>query len=95
MNTPREKSHEKTLRELMGRVHERLSRAGKVDPESRRQLGVLTADVERALGQAKPAGLGRDSVERLEGLAARFDSDHPALAEVLRELMIVLRDAGI
>jgi hypothetical protein len=96
MNTPHEKKpHEETLRELLGRLHERLGRAGKVDEQSRHLLTVLTHDIERALGHAKPAGLGRESLARLEGLAARFESDHPGLAEVVRELMVVLRDAGI
>ncbi|HUN76094.1 MAG TPA: DUF4404 family protein [Steroidobacteraceae bacterium] len=91
MNRP----DEETLRELLGRVHERLSRADKVDGESRRLLAALTQDVERALGHAKATGLTGESLERLEGLAVRFQIDHPAIAEVVRELLIALRNAGI
>lgn len=92
MNRP----HEETLRELLGRVHERLSGAERVDPESRRLLGALTQDIERALGGgAHPARLERDSLPRLEALAVRFDVEHPALAQVLRQLIYALGKAGI
>lgn len=95
-------SREESLRELLMRVHERLSHAATVDSESRRLLVTLTGDIERALGPrtaapgaAEPRHLARESVSRLEGLAARFDADHPALAQTLRQLIDFLGKAGI
>lgn len=95
-------SHEESLRELLTRVHERLSRSAKVDPESRQLLVTLTQDIERALGSRAAArgvvehrSAARESVSRLEALAARFDADHPALAQTLRQLIDYLGKAGI
>jgi len=94
-------SHEESLRELLTRVHERLSKAATVDEESRRLLATLTQDIERALGSRAAASGGkqdrrvRESVSGLEALAARFDADHPALAQTLRELVDILGKAGI
>jgi len=35
------------------------------------------------------------TVQRLEGLAVRFETDHPSLAQVLRQLIDALGKAGI
>jgi Domain of unknown function (DUF4404) len=92
MNSPREEK----LRQLIRRVHERLSHADKVDHESRRWLGVLTHDIERALGAGThEAPLQQESLPRLEALAVRFETVHPALAQVLRQLIEALGTAGI
>ena len=92
MNRP----HEETLRELLDRVHERLSGAERVDAESRNLLVALTRDIERALGPGtQPGQLEGDSLPRLEALAVRFDVQHPALAQVLRQLIYALGKAGI
>jgi Domain of unknown function (DUF4404) len=95
-------SREESLRELLTRVHERLSKAATVDQESRRLLATLTRDIERALGPqphapgaAEERRVPRESVSRLETLAARFDADHPALAQTLRQLVDLLGKAGI
>ena len=95
-------SREESLRELLTRVHERLSKAATVDQESRRLLATLTQDIERALGSGAAApgakekhGVGREAVSNLEALAARFDADHPALAQTLRQLVDFLGKAGI
>ncbi len=93
---------EESLRELLARVHERLSHAATVDPETRRMLATLTCDIERTLGGASGKGGGPErprargeSVSRLEELAARFDADHPALAQTLRQLVDFLGKGGI
>ena len=97
MNSPREeKPGDETLRELLGRVHERLSRAGEVDAQSRQLLGALTRDIERALGGGTHQDRVKEqSLPRLEALAVRFEAQHPALAQVLRELIDELGKAGI
>ena len=87
---------EESLRELLARVHERLSQSGSIDAESRRLLGALMQDIGRALGDT-PADNSAVSghVPRLEALAVRFEADHPALAELLRQLTDVLAKLGI
>ena len=94
--------NQESLRELLARVHERLSAASSVDGESRELLGTLTRDIERALSggaRAAPAGsaqvAGEVAVPRLEALAVQFQADHPQLAEVLRQLVDALGKAGI
>lgn len=89
---------QESLRELLARVHERLSHAGSVDAESRELLMTVMRDIERALGRegqaaretAQPA-----AVPRLEALAVQFEAEHPALARVLRQLVDALGKAGI
>ena len=87
-----------SLRDLLTRVHQRLSQADSVEPEARELLIALTGDIERALGRGGgPAGraAANHPVQRLEGLAVRFEADHPSLAQVLRQLIDALGKAGI
>lgn len=91
MNAPDQES----LRELLRRVHERLSGAERMEAESRELLVTLTRDIERALGAARPRGPLTASVERLEALAVQFEAGHPALAQALRQLIDALGKAGI
>jgi len=87
---------EETLGDLLRRVHERLSGARTVDAESRRLLTDLTQDIESKLGSdARRARLGRDSLPRLEAFAVRFETEHPALGQGLRQLIDYLVKAGI
>jgi len=84
-----------SLRELLARVHERLSAsAGALDEDSRRLLGTVMRDIERAL-QPAAAGDAAAQAPRLESLAVRFEAGHPGLAETLRELIDALVKAGI
>ncbi|MGH8261226.1 MAG: DUF4404 family protein [Steroidobacteraceae bacterium] len=101
MATPDDRAN---LRDLLARVHERLHRAATVDPETRGLLVTLTHDIERALGRspdsspaddARRAPANRESLATLKGLAARFDADHLALAQTLRELADLLGKVGL
>jgi Domain of unknown function (DUF4404) len=84
-----------SLRELLARVHEHLSRSGSVDQESRQLLGTVMRDIERALQPPAAAGDAATQAPRLESLAVRFEVGHPGLAETLRELIDALVKAGI
>jgi len=82
------------LRELLARLHERLSSGvHKVDADSRRQLGTVMNDIDRDLDDANAAVAAHSP--RLESLAVRLEVSHPALAETLRELADALVKAGI
>ena len=89
--------NQETLRELLARVHERLSQPGSVDGEARELLGTVMRDIERALGRRTPGGAGSVQVNapRLESLAVQFEADHPQLAELLRRIIDALGKAGI
>jgi hypothetical protein len=89
-----ERVSEATLRELLARVHQRLGQAGSVDAQSRKLLTELVRDVDRALAR-DAAGAPGAHAHRLESLAVRFEADHPALAEVIREVIDALVKAGI
>jgi hypothetical protein len=93
---------QESLRELLGRVHERLTASGAaLDGESRQLLGALMRDIERALANTRP---GEDApaaaavaahMPRLEELAVGFQAKHPGLAASLRQLVDALGKAGI
>ena len=92
---------QESLRELLKRVHERLSSSDAIDSESRELLGIVMRDIGRAL-DLTPAAAGSTSAgqaglhaSRLESLAVEFEASHPGLAEVVRELVDALGKAGI
>lgn len=77
---------------MLRRLHDELGRAGPLDDESRELLGVVAQDID-ALA-AREGDLG-GHVPALERLAVRFESDHPALSAVARQLVDALGKAGI
>jgi uncharacterized protein DUF4404 len=80
------------LRELLAQLHARLGQAKSLDGDSRKLLATVVHDIERTL---EPSGAGTTPPGRLEALAVRFETDHPAIAEVLRDIVDTLGRAGI
>jgi hypothetical protein len=92
------RASEESLRELLARVRERLSRARSVDADSRELLATVVHDIDHALGKGGApgaAGTAGRHAPRLESLAVRFEADHPGLAEVIREVIDTLVRGGI
>ncbi len=89
-------SDEHTLRKLLARVHERLNSSANVDPGKRASLQKVMQDIDQRLqarqGESEST-LGH--VPRLEALAVQFEAEHPALAQLLRQLGALLGQAGI
>ncbi len=100
---------EETLRQLLARVHERLSSSNDVDPEARDMLATVMRDIDGALRKGG-AGAKADTVSsvsvspdarvaatapRLEAVAVRFEAEHPAIAQLLRQIGALLGQAGI
>jgi hypothetical protein len=99
---------DETLRQLLARVHERLSSSRTVDPEAREMLVTVMSDIDGALrsGSATSDAVSAVSVSpearvaataapRIEELAVRFEAEHPAIAQLLRQIGALLGQAGI
>jgi hypothetical protein len=102
---------DETLSQLLGRVHERLSTLGPLDPQAREMLATVMRDIDNVLekqGTAHTAETGPVSsvrvspdarvaatASRLEEVAVRFEAEHPAIAELLRQIGALLGQAGI
>jgi len=86
--------NEESLRDLLARVHERLSAPGELDRESRHLLESMLRDIHVALERRSPL-TGATDVPRMESLAVRFEAQHPALAQLLRQIGALLEQAGI
>jgi SUMO ligase MMS21 Smc5/6 complex component len=84
------------LRQSLTRLHAELSATSKVDEASRRLMGEVLNDIERLLRERQTTtGASAVPSSRLEGLAIRFDSAHPALSASLREFVDLLGRAGL
>jgi hypothetical protein len=111
---------EETLRQLLARVHERLSSSSTIDPDARDMLATVMRDIDSALGRGSVAVPGREGtgaqgspaagdsppvavvakpgtppLEILEAVAVRFEAEHPAIAQLLRQIGTLLGQAGI
>ena len=83
------------LPKLLAQLHARLGSTTSLDADSRKLLATVSHDIEKALARDD----ARDAVPppgpRVEALAVRFEADHPALADVLRQIVDALGKAGI
>ena len=73
-------------------LHARLGRAKSLDGDSRKLLATVARDIETALGKGTTP---KTTLEPIEQLAVRFEADHPAVADVLRQIVDTLGKAGI
>jgi predicted component of type VI protein secretion system len=104
------KMTDETLRQLLARVHERLSTTKTIDPEAREMLATVMRDIDGALGNVAAGKVGTGSVSsvpvspdarvaaaapRLEAVAVQFEAEHPAIAQLLRQIGALLGQAGI
>ena len=72
-----------------------LRRTQSIDDATRDQLIGLLPEVTRLLGQTATASEVHPLTEPLEKLAVRFEADHPALGNALRQVVDALAKAGI
>jgi hypothetical protein len=80
-------------------LHDRLERVERdsLEPRTRELLILLLSDLTRLLG-ATPSlddDDDRPLTERLEVLAIRFEAEHPAVGNAVRQLIDALAKAGI
>jgi len=81
------------LRQSLAKLHAELSGTRQADGPSKQLLRDVLADIERLLQDDKQVAPA--STSKLEALAVRFDSDHPALSASLRQFIDLLGRAGI
>ena len=81
------------LRDLLSQLHTRLGGAKSLDGESRKLLTTVARDIETALKRGTAPK--KSTLEPIEELAVRFEADHPAVADVLRQIVDTLGKAGI
>jgi predicted component of type VI protein secretion system len=88
---------EDNLRDLLARVHERLANAGPIDQDSRALLATVVRDIERTLNRGGEDAVARaaQSAPKLEAVAVQLETEHPGLAQVLRQFVDLLVKAGI
>jgi hypothetical protein len=84
---------DRDLRTLLTELHERLRRAKPVDPDSRKLLAAVADDIEGALELRDEPPVVPET--KLQALAAKFEVEHPALAEAVRDVIDALGKAGI
>ena len=84
---------DRDLRTLLTELHERLRHAQAVDPDSRTLLATVAADIEGALELRGRPPVAAET--RLQELAAKFEAEHPALSEAVRDVIDALGKAGI
>lgn len=81
------------LQNLLQELHARLGNAHTLDASSRELLATVSRDIEHAL--ARTDRHADSPKQRVEELAVDFEADHPALADVLRQIVDALAKAGI
>jgi hypothetical protein len=81
------------LQNLLAELHSRLGHANTLDDDSRKLLKTVSQDIEKTLAGSGVPGTVHE--RRLEALAVKFETDHPALAEAVRDIIDGLGKAGI
>ncbi len=78
---------EERLKALLAELHEELHQVGEIDPDTRKVLAELNADIEEV------ASVG--AAERARALESRFAAEHPVLERIAREIADLLTKMGI
>lgn len=83
------------LHQQIQALHRQLGAIPQADAALQEQLLILQADINRLLTEEASEADDHSPAEAVESLAARFDADHPALSNALRNLVDSLGKAGI
>lgn len=86
-------TNDRDLQTLLAELHDRLHQAKTVDPGARELLVTVADDIEEALARSGRRPLAAET--KLEALAVKFEVEHPALAEAVRDVVDALGKAGI
>lgn len=85
------------IQQQIATLHERLAHFDRaaVDARTRELLLLLLSDLTRLLGAPSLDEEDQPLTQRLEGLAVRFEAEHPAVGHAVRQLIDALAKAGI
>jgi hypothetical protein len=85
------------IQQHIATLHQRLEGLDRdaVDARTRELLLLLLSDLTRLLGTASLDDEDLPLTERLEGIAVRFEAEHPAVGHAVRQLIDALAKAGI
>ena len=78
---------EERLKALLAELHEELHQVGEIDPDTRKVLSELNADIEEVASVS--------AAERARELESRFAAEHPVLERIAREMADLLTKMGI
>ena len=79
------------LNDQIAALSKTLQSSTSVDAQTRKALSSLQRDIDKVLHAQGDSSLG----ERLEEIAVRFESDHPAVGRALRQAVDALGKAGM
>lgn len=84
------------LHSQLDQLHEELEKASTLAPEERDFFGHLMSDMVNIAQGKTPEAEPKESLkEQLEKKASDFDTDHPRLAGVIRQVLDALNKMGI
>jgi hypothetical protein len=84
------------LHKQLESLHAELARTTKVDSESREMLVTILNDISRLLDPAQANETSEEPLtDQLDGLAVRFEAEHPTLGTAIRRVVDALAKAGI
>ena len=78
---------EERLKSLLAELHEELHQVGEIDPDTRKVLSELNADIEEVASVS--------AAERARELESRFAANHPVAERIAREFADLLAKMGI
>ena len=78
---------EERLKSLLAELHEELHQVGEIDPDTRKVLSELNANIEEVASVS--------AAERARELESRFAAEHPVLERIAREMADLLTKMGI
>ena len=84
-----------TLQRLLADLHRELSTATSVDPESRRMLEQVLADIQDLAPPTVPGRQPGGATAQLQEAALRLEAEHPRLAGAIGQLGDALAKLGI
>jgi hypothetical protein len=83
------------LSATLASLHEALESADALDESHRDELRSAMDEIRAALDSDQRAELHQPILERLSGLAAHFEEEHPALTEAIGRVAHALGQLGI
>ena len=83
------------LKGLLSDLHVELNDAGQLDAEARQKLEALAREIQDAVDPDSDKPLLEEAREQIQAAAVDFESEHPRLAGVLKNITDTLGKLGI